>query len=208
MPHSQIFNDTFESTWKDFDAVFRKNLLEKIQQLGSLHRLTLDHEALNREFGQRFYEALEETLKSERSIDKWKAALHDPIPTNFDEMAAAIDRHAVFPLHAFYLLLVYVHEYPLRAFFSARDRRLPFNTLMLSFEQRLSDPLPTAVDYELDNIQLAFCPGLAANPSASTNLPLAASDARTPEPLQNGGNGGIGKHPQHHWRDLRWYWHF
>ena len=202
MPHPQIFKDTFEASWKDFDEHFRKNLLEKIHKLGSLHRLTLSHEEVNMEFGQRFYAALEETLKKGRFVEKWKAALVGSVPKNFDEMATIFERHAVYPLHAFYLLLIYVHEYPLRSFFSGRDRRLPFNTLTLSFQQALSDPLPTAVGYELDDIQLEWCPGLSANPKMGTGNRSMTSDISITPLMQQGG------HPQHHWKDLIWVWHF
>jgi hypothetical protein len=77
---------------------------------------------------------------------------------------------------------------------------LPFNTLTLKFQQLLSDPLPTGVDYELDMVQLDRCPGLAYNPEISP--------AEAP-----GGGGGFPlkmppEHPQHHWSDLAWVWHF
>jgi hypothetical protein len=191
----QIFDQSFEGTWAEFDAAFRKTLLEKIKELGSLHRLTGGADEINREYGRRFYEALEETFATGEFVERWKRGLNGQLPRDADELDAVFRQHAVYPLHAFYLLLVYVHEYPLRAFFSGSDLLLPFNTLTLKFEQSLADPLPTAVDYELDLIRLDRCPGLAY-----------ASDARAaPEPALMVAQGN---HPQHHWKDLIWVWHF
>jgi hypothetical protein len=47
MKKHDIFDETFESSWKEFDDAFRKRLLSKIQKLGSLHRLAGDDEQLN-----------------------------------------------------------------------------------------------------------------------------------------------------------------
>jgi hypothetical protein len=90
----QIFNDTFEASWKDFDELFRKNLLAKIREVGSLHRLTLNHEEANTEFGRRFYEALEATLLSGNFLPKWKKALAIPLPRSFDELTEVFKHHA------------------------------------------------------------------------------------------------------------------
>jgi hypothetical protein len=207
---TQIFKNTFEPSWKDFDDSFRKNLLKKIQGLGSLHRLTLGHEETNAEFSHRFYSALEETLQGGRFIEKWKEALEGPLPRSFDEMTEVFERYAVHPLHAFYLLLVYVQEHPMRAFFSGRDRWLPFNTITLSFKQELSDPLPTSVGYEFDDIQLERCPFLSAHPMMPLDDSFAPG-ALAVAAMQTQGGGGTTKpkpHPQHHWKDLIWVWHF
>jgi len=199
MNSHQVFNDSFEATWKDFDGVFRKKLLEKISQLGSLHRLSCGHEEINAEYGRRFYEALEDAMTAGQFVSKWKKALAVPMPKSFDELAEIFRIHAVYPLHAFYLLLVYVHEHPFRGFFSGRDVPLPFNTLTLKFQQLLSDPLPTGVDYELDMIRPDRCPGLAFDPAPSPAYDPGAGVLLKPKPQP---------HPQHHWHDLVWVWHF
>ena len=196
MTEHQIFDESFEGTWAEFDAAFQQTLLEKIRELGSLHRLTGEDEEINREYGRRFYEALEETLAAGGFVESWKKGLNGRLPRDADELDVVFRRHAVYPLHAFYMLLVFVHEHPLRAFFSVSDLRLPFNTLTLKFEQSLADPLPTAVDYELDLIRLDRCPGLAYASDAH-----AASDPAALAQTQ-------GKHPQHHRKDLIWVWHF
>ncbi len=108
----QIFNDTFEASWKDFDELFRKNLLGKIREVGSLHRLTLNHEETNTEFGRRFYEALEATFVSGNFLPKWKKALAIPLPKSFDELTEVFKHHTLYPLHAVYLLLLYIHAVP------------------------------------------------------------------------------------------------
>jgi hypothetical protein len=201
MTSHQIFNDSFETIWKDFDTEFRDRLLKTIGQLGSLHRLSLGPEELNTEYSRRFYEALEETLASGKFIAKWKKALVIPLPTNFDELTEVFRHHAVYPLHAFYLLVTFVSEHPLHGFFSGRDVQLPFNTLTLQFHQSLADPLPTRIDYELEMVQLDRCPWLAY-------------DHKITPAQQSGNGGGSGSgnppkpHPQHHWRDLFWVWHF
>lgn len=197
MNKHQIFDDSFEASWKKFDELFRNNLLEKIRELGSLHRLSCGHEELNAEYSGRFYEALEESLVSGQFIAKWKKALVIPMPRSLDELTEVFKLHVIYPLHAFYLLVLYVHEYPLRAFFSGRDKPLPYNTLTLQFQQSLGDPLPTHVGYELEMIQLNRCPGLAYDLE-----PLLAGESG------NEVQSKPGPHPQHHWTDLRWYWHF
>ncbi|MFG1963125.1 hypothetical protein [Nonomuraea sp. NPDC049028] len=196
----QIFDGTFEGIWKDFDEAFRANLLKTIGQMGSLHRLSGDQEKINAEYGRRFYEALEETLVSGRFISKWKNSLVNPIPKSADELTEIFQLHSVYPSHAFYLLLVFIHEHPLRGFFSGRGAPIPFNTLTLKFEQLLSDPLPTGVNYELEMIQLDRCPGLAYDSEVSSTQELDASHTL---PLRS-----PSRHPQHHWRDLIWVWHF
>src|SRR6266480_1888934 len=196
----QIFNDTFEASWEDFDELFRKNLLAKIREVGSLHRLTLNHEEANTEFGRRFYEALEATLVSGNFLPKWKKALAIPMPRSFDELTEVFKHHTLYPLHAFYLLLLYIHEYPLRAFFSGRDKSLPYNTLTLKFQQELSDPKPTDVRYELEMINLDRCPGLAYD--------LQIWDVNEQRDQLAASTSGVSKHPQHHRYDLVWVWHF
>lgn len=193
----QIFNDSFEVHWKEFDEIFRKNLLKNIGDLGSLHRIAGTDEEINVEYSGRFYKALEESLASGQFISKWKKALTISIPKNFDELIEIFELHAVYPLHAFYLLLIYVHEYPMRAFFSGRDKPLPVNTLTLKFEQSLGESLPTSVGYELDRIQLDYCPHFAYDRNSGFNN-MDSSD------LQNKPK----RHPQHHWHDLIWVWHF
>ena len=195
----QIFDPSFEGTWRAFDESFRARFLKSIQQMGSLHRLTGDEEEINTEYGRRFYEAFEETLNSGEFISKWKKSLVDPIPKNLDEMAHVFKSHSVYPQHAFYLLMLFIHEYPLRAFFSGRDVSLPFNTLTLKFVQLLSDPLPTGVDWELELIRFDRCPGWAHGSYGETVSELASIAL----PLDNQGH-----HPQHHRWDLVWVWHF
>jgi hypothetical protein len=190
MSEHQIFNDTFERSWRDFDEMFRRELLAEIRQLGSIHRLSGDHKEINSEYSRRFYSALERAIVGSDLIQKLKSALVITLPSNFDELEAVFDLHPVYQLHAFYLLLLYVHEYPLRAFFSGRDRSLPLNTLKLKFHQTLGDPLPTAVDYELDY----------ASPEEWQRLSEEQGSASGEEaPLPN---------RQHYWRDLYWVWHF
>jgi hypothetical protein len=196
MDSDQIFDDSFERTWNEFDEAFRKALLESIREMGSLHRLTGDDEKINTEYGRRFYRALEETLAGGQFIERWKKGLNHPLPHDMDELEHVFRTHSVYPLHAFYLLLVFVHEYPLRAFFSGRDLRLPFNTLTLKFQQSLGDALPTSVDYELDMIRLDRCPGLGYASDADVKYALAAPGSTLP------------LHPQHHRKDLIWVWHF
>jgi hypothetical protein len=197
---NQIFDDTFEQIWKRFDEVFRTKLLETISQMGSMHRLSGDEEQINVEYGLRFYEALEVTLESGRFVSDWKRSMVRPMPKSMDELAQIFRVHHVYPSHAFYLLLLFVHEHPLRGFFSGRDRPLPFNTLTLKFDQLLSDPLPTGVDYEFDLIRLDHCPGLAY---ASEVSQVYESGSVKAVPL-----APPGVHPQHHRRDLIWVWHF
>jgi hypothetical protein len=189
--HHQIFNDRFEPSWKEFDDLFRQKLLEKFRTLGSIHRLSCSHEEANTEFGRLFYEALEHAIGESRLIHKLKAALVIEMPKNFDELDAIFKLHSIYPLHAFFLLVLYVHEHPMRAFFSGRDRALPLNTLTLQFHQGLSDPLPTGVDYELDYLTDDRWMRLADEHGATADL-------------QSGGGG----RPQHYWTDLRWVWHF
>jgi hypothetical protein len=200
---NQIFDESFEEIWKSFDEVFRTKLLGEIQQMGSLHRLTGDDEQINTEYSRRFYQALEEALGSGKFLPKWKKAMVGPMPKSMDELAGIFRLHSIYPMHAFYLLLVFLHEYPLRGFFSGRDVPLPFNTLTLKFQQLLSDPLPTGVDYELDMIRLDRCPGLAYDPEIPQTYETGAVSALLP--LQG---GGLGVHPQHHSWDLIWVWHF
>lgn len=195
-PVDQIFDEKFEQAWDAFDRDFRAALLAKFQELGSIHRLTGPSEVINDDYGRRFYEALEETLASGRYLEQWRQDLLISLPESLDEFGPLFRRHAVYPLHTFYLLLLFVHEYPLRAFFSGRDVPLPFNTLTLKFDQRLSDPTPTAVDYEIDMMLLDRCPGLSF-----------ASDALAQDATALI-NQGAGRHPQHHWKDLIWVWHF
>ncbi|HET8978027.1 MAG TPA: hypothetical protein VFN87_07705 [Solirubrobacteraceae bacterium] len=201
MTDHQIFDDSFEKSWGEFDEGFREALLGKIRELGSLHRLIGDPEEINADYGRRFYDALEATLAAGKFIEKWKRALRDPLPQDVDALERVFQIHSVYPLHAFYLLLVFVHEHPLPAFFSGRDLHLPFNTLTLKFEQALSDPLPTGVDYELDLIRLDRCPGLGYASEAQPPASPAAAGAATAM-MQSG------SHPQHHWKDLIWVWHF
>lgn len=193
----QIFDEQFEQVWDEFDREFRAALLRKFQELGSIHRLTGSGDEINDDYGRRFYEALEETLVPGRYLEQWGKSLIEPLPESLDELGPVFGRHAVYSLHAFYLLILFVHKYPLRAFFSGREVPLPFNTLTLQFDQRLSDPKPTAVGYEFDMVALDRCPGLSF-----------ASDARAEAAISIGNQGTTGKHPQHHWRDLMWYWHF
>ncbi len=193
----QIFDDSFENTWKSFDESFRKSLLEEVCKHGSIHRLSYSHEEQNAIYSNLFYEALEKALTSGQFITKWKKALTIPMPKNMDELTEIFNLYIVYPLHAFYLLVLYVHEYPMRAFFSGRDRMLPFNTITLKFQQSLGDPLPTGVDYEFDMIQLDLCPALAYDHEMLQTNDIGAGNQGKPKP-----------HPQHHWKDLIWVWHF
>jgi hypothetical protein len=192
MHQHQIFNDSFESSWKDFDDLFRRKLLESFRQLGSIHRLSCGHEEANTEFGRRFYESLEQAIAESQLVRKLKSALIIDLPTNFDELDEVFKLHTLYPLHAFYLLILCVHEHPMRAFFSGRDKPLPLNTITLQFHQALSDPLPTGVDYELEFVSQDRWLRLAADYGAVADM-------------QSG--GGTGR-PQHYWTDLRWVWHF
>jgi hypothetical protein len=185
----QIFDDTFEPSWKEFDDAFRQELLDEFRALGSLHRISSDRGTVNTEYGRRFYQALERAVEKSQLIPKLKAALIIPLPSNFDDLKVVFDLHTLYRLHAFFLLVLYVHEYPMRAFFSGRDRKLPLNTITLEFHQALSDPLPTAVNYELDYISQDGWLRLATEYGAVTDLQ------------------SVGR-PQHYWTDLRWVWHF
>jgi hypothetical protein len=191
MNQHKIFDNKFEASWKEFDDLFRKKLLEKFRTFGSIHHISGGHEEVNAEFSLLFYEALEHAIHETGLIRKLKAALVIDMPKNFDELDALFKLHALYPMHAFYLLILYVHEHPMRAFFSGRDRALPLNTLTLQFHQALSEPLPTGVDYELDNVREERWMRLAAEHGAVADL-------------QQGGGG----RPQHYWTDLRWVWHF
>jgi hypothetical protein len=198
MNQHQIFNDTFESSWKDFDVLFRKKLLDSFRQLGSLHRLSCGHEEANTEYGRRFYEALEQAIIESKFIRKLKSALIIDMPTSFDDLDRIFKMHTLYPLHSFYLLILYVHDHPMRAFFSGRDRPLPLNTLTLQFHQSLSDPLPTAVDYELEFIRLDRWLKLASDHGAVPDSEVSAGfELMATKPR-----------PQHYWTDLRWVWHF
>ncbi len=197
---AQIFKDSFEASWKEFDDKFRKLLLKRIQELGSLYRLQLTPEEANREFGSRFYEALESTLTNGKYVDKWKKALTVGMPKAFGQMADVFGGHELYPFHAFFLLLIYIHEYPLRAFFSGRDRQLPFNTLTLRFEQTFGDRLPTGVRYELEMINLGHCPGLTYDRRMAIADTYQSDISGTAPARPN--------HPRNHWWDLIWIWHF
>ena len=201
MAQTQIFDASFETSWKEFDESFRKLLLKRIQEMGSLHRMTLSRDEADRETGRRFYEALEEALTNGKFIDKWKKALAISMPTTFDELSEQFKIHELYPLHAFFLLLIFLHDYPLRAFFSGRDEQLPYNTLTIKFDQALGDSLPSAVRYELEMINLDRCPGLIyeARSSVSSAELSGPSSPINPTPPQ---------HPRNHRWDLTWVWHF
>ena len=94
MHQHQIFNDSFESSWKDFDDLFRRKLLESFRQLGSIHRLSCGHEEANTEFGRQFYEFLEQAIAESQLVRKLKSALIIDLPTNFDELDEVFKLHA------------------------------------------------------------------------------------------------------------------
>ncbi len=181
---NQLFKEQFESTWGEFDAGFKRRLLDKIRELGSLYRLSSDRYTVSQEIGRLFYEALETTMAEDKTLAKLNDLVTGEIPLSFNALEEHFKADPPYPLHTFVLLVLFISKFPLRAYFSGRNAKLPFNTLRLKFTQKPSDPLPTAVDYELEWVDLNKCPWQVYDASS----PLT--------------------HPSNHIIDLVYIWHF
>jgi hypothetical protein len=203
MKVAQIFTESFEPLWTEFDGKFRDRFLTRVQELGSLYRPTLSRLELSQQIGRRFYEALEQTLIEGGILQQFQAAMRQELPGSFDEVELIFSAHEEGPLHAFMMLMIYIREYPFRAFFSGRDEPLPFNTLTVRLVQSPGDALPRAVGYGLSNSALEHCPWN----KRSSQMQTIGEDA--PEAKE---------HPKNHWfwqegddRDppiYIWVWHF
>jgi hypothetical protein len=158
MSGGEIFGEAFEELWSDFDSRFRAELLERIQELGSLYRLKLTRDEFGDQLGLRFYEALETTLVASGVLERMKESLTLPLPESFDDLLEVFAENESSPLHAFFLLLIYLSEHPFRAFFSGRDEELPFNTLSVSVFQSPGAKLPEDVTYALTAALPELCP--------------------------------------------------
>lgn len=154
MAGAVIFGDGISQIIDDFDSRLRSNLLSAYRDLGPLKKTKMSKHEAEEKIGKTFYAVFEGLVKETNLLARARELLKIGLPDDFDEVSVILDRKNIPLLERIILLLLFINDYPYRAFFSGKLTKLPVNALELHFKYDNNTGIVSNVSYKLKNVRL------------------------------------------------------